>query len=388
MPENKLPPKLLIVTTVPITLKVILSGQPSFLSSAFDVSIVSSPDEELLYVSSQESVSSFQVPMERGISPLRDLVSVFKMVKLFQTHKPHMVHSYTPKAGLVSMLAGFIARVPIRIHTFTGLIFPTSTGIKKLILIWMDRLICACATNVVPEGNGVKKDLLDHGITNKPLAVIGNGNIAGVDLTRFDKSFVIKDKLHIPLKLKLNMPSNAFVFCFVGRFTLDKGFIELIDAFKLLPDNAHLLLVGENDVRQPLPDEITALLNSHARIYNIGFQIDIRPALALSNVLVLPSYREGFPNTPLQAGAMSLPSIVTDINGCNEIIKPRYNGWIVPVKDSVALYEAMLSATNSDDLLALGENARLNIKQNFERNQHWKNMLSFYQNLLNKNSIK
>lgn len=376
--------KLFIITTVPETLDAILKKQPHFLSQTYDVALVTSPSKLIENVKVNESVNVYCVPMHRGINVFYDVFSLLNMIKLFLKHKPDIVHSYTPKAGLISMLAGFICRVPVRIHTFTGLIFPTSKGIKKKILIWIDRLICACASSIVPEGNGVKKDLIDYGITRKPLVVIGNGNIAGVDTTQLNKQMVVKQGLHLPLVKQLNLPANAFVFCFVGRFTQDKGFTELLTAFSELPDYAYLLLVGEMDERLPLPNDLTKTINTHARIHNIGWQSDVRPALAISNVLVLPSYREGFPNTPLQAGAMELPCIVSNINGCNEVIKTGFNGWIVPPKDSNALAEAMFISMQVDNLPQLGLQARCNIVDKFERQVHWKNMLSFYnQQLVN-----
>lgn len=370
--------KLFIVTTVPVTITGIMAGQPEALSSNFDVHIVSSPRPELNVIKKNVNLPVHSVAMSRGISPLKDLLSLIKMVYLLSKEKPDIIHSYTPKAGLISMLGGFICGVPIRVHTFTGLIFPTSKGFKKKILILMDRLICACATTIVPEGNGVRRDLVDYGITCKTLKVIGNGNIAGVDTSYFDKEKVIRSKTHLALIHQLSLPKDAFVFCFVGRFTQDKGFSELLTAFKNLPTNAHLLLVGEMDERLPLPCEITQTLNNHSRIHNIGWQDDIRPALALSDVLVLPSYREGFPNTPLQAGAMGLPCVVTDINGSNEIIESGYNGWIVPVKNSRALADAMLYSMNSNCLERLGVQSRNNIIKKFEQHNHWKNMIDFY----------
>lgn len=370
--------KLFICTTVPITLKSILNGQPKALSKYYDISLISSSKNELSIVGFQEGVPTYSVPMERGVSLFKDLSSLWNMVKLLQKTKPAAVHSYTPKAGLITMVAGFICRVPVRVHTFTGLIFPTSTGCKKKILIWMDRLICACATTVVPEGIGVKNDLIHYCITHKPLKLIGNGNIAGVDTSFFDKQHVIDEKLHLSLLEQLNLPKNAFVFCFVGRFTQDKGFIELLSAFNELSEDAHLLLVGEMDERLPLPTKLVQNLSNHPRIHNLGWQNDIRSALAISSVLVLPSYREGFPNAPLQAGAMELPCIVSNVNGCNEIIKPEFNGWIVPVKDSNALAKAMLKSMQADNLEQLGSQARSNIVEKFERQAHWQNMLHFY----------
>jgi len=376
--------KIVIVTTVPITLTGILIEQPKYLNDHFDIAIISSPGNALCEVEIMEAVPTYSVPMQRGISPFKDLISLFKMVKKISQLKPDAVHSYTPKAGLITMLAGFICRVPIRVHTFTGLIFPTSTGIKQKILIWMDRLICACATTIVPEGNGVKQDLINYGITKKELNVIGHGNIAGVDTDYFNRDVVINEGTDSKLRIQLNLPKDAFLFCFVGRFTSDKGFSELIAAFNKLPENAHLVLVGEMDKRIPLPPDTIKALKQHSRIHNLGWQNDIRPALTISDVLVLPSYREGFPNTPLQAGAMQLPCIVSDINGCNEIITPNVNGWLVPAQDSDSLFNAMLKSMNADNLVELGNNARANIEHSFEKSAHWQNMLGFYTDQLSK----
>ncbi|MDN3652656.1 glycosyltransferase family 4 protein [Thalassotalea ponticola] len=375
--------KLVIVTTVPITLKGILRNQPKYLDQHYDVTLISSPSIELDDVSNHENVTTYAVPMTRGISPFKDLSSIIAMIKQLRRIKPVVVHSYTPKAGLVAMLASFVCRVPVRIHTFTGLMFPTATGIKKKILIWIDRLICACATTVVPEGSGVRQDLIDYRVTKKKLEVIGNGNIAGVDTHFFSKEAISSENLDSKLRNTLALPDSAFVFCFVGRFTQDKGIAELISSFKQLPEKAHLVLVGETDKRIPITDDIALVIDSHPRIHNLGWQNDIRPALAISDVLVLPSYREGFPNTPLQAGAMGLPCIVTDINGCNEIIVGGYNGWVISAKDVKSLKNAMMESMESVSLTSLGANARENIELKFEQNLHWQNMLHFYQHQLN-----
>lgn len=190
--------------------------------------------------------------MVRGINPLKDIVSVLKMVFLLSRERPLAVHSYTPKAGLVTMLAAWICRVPVRIHTFTGLIFPTQKGFKKSLLIWIDRLICACATRVVPEGEGVKKDLVQYKITRRPLSVIGHGNIAGVDVSFFDPGSLSLAESSSTLKSSLNITSGDVVYCFVGRLNKDKGLKELALAFSALPAHAHLIIVGDMDDSAPI----------------------------------------------------------------------------------------------------------------------------------------
>ena len=151
--------KIVLVTTVPDTFASILIGQPNYLAKHFDISLVTSPGPLVARVEENEGLSVRTVPMERGINPFKDLVSIWHMWRTLRRLRPDIVHSYTPKAGLVTMVSAWLCGVPVRVHTFTGLIFPTATGVKQKILIWVDRLICACATHIVPEGLGVQRDL-------------------------------------------------------------------------------------------------------------------------------------------------------------------------------------------------------------------------------------
>ena len=237
----------------------------------------------------------------------------------------------------------------------------------------------------MPEGEGVKQDLIKYNITSKPLGVIGYGNIAGVDLSYFNAESPAVSRSATELTALLNIKSDDFVFCFVGRLNKDKGLSELSEAFAKMPGNVQLLIVGDHDPSAPINPEVIDFFESHPRVNLLGFQKDIRPALYSSNILILPSYREGFPNVVLQAGAMGLPCIVTNINGCNEIIAPGYNGWLVPPKDECALSKAMLeSLTTSPVLLKqMGENAKLRVTSRFNRNDHFMRMATFYKEEIN-----
>ncbi|MFS4551560.1 glycosyltransferase family 4 protein [Comamonas resistens] len=376
--------KIVLVTTVPDTLASILIGQPNYLAKHFDVSLVTSPGSLVERVEQNEGLSVRTVPMERGINPFKDLISIWHMWRTLHRLRPDIVHSYTPKAGLVTMVSAWLCGVPVRVHTFTGLIFPTATGVKQKILIWVDRLICACATHVVPEGLGVQHDLESYRITGKPLKVIGHGNIAGVDTEHFSPEAVGVRAAAAELRARLKLEPQAMVFCFVGRLNKDKGVVELCAAFDALPEQAHLLLAGGLDHSAPISDDLQKKIKNHPRIHALGFMEDIRPALHLANVLVLPSYREGFPNVVLQAGSMALPVISTDINGCNEIIEPGFNGWLVPPRDAKALMVAMQEAmqTPSSSRKEMGTSARSRVQQWFEQRQHWERMKLFYQGLL------
>ncbi len=371
---------LLIVTTVPETLMTILAHQPKFLNHSFKVHLACSADGPVDRIAVREAVPVHPVAMKRGISPFADVISILSMCRLLRKLKPSVVQSYTPKAGLVTMIAAFLCRVPVRIHTFTGLIFPTQTGFKKTLLINVDRLICVCATTVVPEGLGVKKDLLAYRVTKKQMSVIGHGNIAGVDLDFFrpDNQFVITNSR--ALKESLGIMDDEFVFCFIGRLNRDKGLKELGQAFLRLPDHTHLIVVGGLDSEAPIDAETFALLKQHPRIHTLGFQEDIRDALAASDALVLSSYREGFPNVVLQACAMGIPAVVTDISGCNEIIESGMNGWLAQPRDVTSLTSAMMQAveTPHDRMTEMGTSARARIVERFDRTAHWERMQNFY----------
>ena len=190
MRDNDMTTKLIRVTTVPQSLWFCSGLVRELVDEGYEVVAVSSPGDDLTRFGEQEGVRTIAVPMERRISPMKDLKSLWRMWRVLRRERPDMVHSMTPKAGLVTMLAGWLARVPVRIHTFTGLVFPTSTGLKRRLLMATDWLTCACATHVIPEGEGVKADLLNHGITHKPLKVLGYGNIKGVDLDHWSREAV------------------------------------------------------------------------------------------------------------------------------------------------------------------------------------------------------
>ncbi len=373
--------KLFRISTVPTTLESLLNDQLRMVNEHYEVVAVSSLGKEMQILREREGIRTIEVPMERRISPIKDFISLVRMIWVFVKERPYMVHSMTPKAGLISMLAGWITRVPIRMHTFTGLVFPTATGWKQKLLICTDRLTCACATNVNPEGEGVKRDLMTYGITRKPLRIIGNGSICGVDMTYFNRTEVVMKQA------AAYREEGCFTFCFVGRIVRDKGINELVSAFvrlhKLYPQ-VRLLLVGpfEKELDPVLP-ETDKTIQEHPAIRFMGFQPDVRPFLVASDALVLPSYREGFPNVVLQAGAMGLPSIVTDINGSNEIILPNENGVIIPSKDEDALYQAMENfLLHSEEVQCMAEKARPLIASRYDRMVMWEALLKEYKRII------
>lgn len=376
--------KIIRISTVPTSLDVFCKGLLRELQEKEDYEIVavSSSGAALQAIAEREGVRTVAVDMKRHISPVHDLVSLWRLVRVFRREKPKMVHSITPKAGLLSMMAAWICRVPVRLHTFTGLVFPTATGIKQRILIFTDKLTCACATHIVPEGEGVKNDLIRFGITKKPLKVLGYGNVRGIDLNYYNAT--LPDVKAAADKIRRD---GKFTFIFIGRLVRDKGINELVDAFVRLNSqwpNTRLLLVGPYEENlDPLSPETLSAINNNEAIQCVGRQNDVRSWLVASDVFVFPSYREGFPNVVIEAGAMGLPSIVTDINGSREIIEDGKNGVIIPSHDENALYMAMDSfITNPKNVKRLAQQARPMIASRYEQGYVRQCLKGYYREIL------
>lgn len=343
----------------------------------YDMMAVTSPGPELDELRDVDGFHCVAVPMERHISIVRDLKSLIKMIRVFRKEKPQVVHSMTPKAGMICMVAAWLTRVPVRIHTFTGLVWPTATGMKRKLLMMTDWLTCACATHVIPEGQGVLNDLKNGGITKKPMKVLGYGNVKGVDMERFSPARFVVTKI-----------PDVFTFVFVGRIVSDKGINELVEAFVKLHDkhkNTRLVLVGNYEHNlDPVSDKTRQLIDTNDGIEVCGAKYgdDLLQMYVDADCFVMPSYREGFPNTVLEAGAMGLPSIVTDINGSREIIENEKNGLIVPAKDANALYVAMeRMLIDAAVRSTMKQNARQMIKSRFEKNFVQNCQIGFYKSI-------
>lgn len=355
---------------------------PDLQAKGYEVVSVSSPGPEVQHLR-EMGVKCIEVSMERHISLSKDIVSLWKLIKVFRKEKPDIVHSMTPKAGMLCMLAAWICRVPVRIHTFTGLVWPTASGLKRKILMATDWLTCACATHVIPEGEGVKTDLLSHGITHKPLKVLGYGNVRGIDLVHYARTEEVMRKAD---KIRVK---DVFTFVFVGRIVKDKGINELVAAFKRLQarePKTRLILVGEyEDALDPITPEARKEIDDNPCILAVGKQKDVRPWLAASDALVFPSYREGFPNVVIEAGAMGLPSIVTDINGSREIIQDGVNGLIVPSKNEDALLTEMERLVDDSALASyLASHARRLVASRYEQGYVKQCLLDFYRQIIHK----
>jgi len=378
--------KLIRISTIPLSLNILLKGQLAFANRFFEVVAISGPGIDLEQVAEREGVKVVAVKMERKISPLNDIVSLILLYQAFRRERPLIIHSITPKAGLLSMLAGRFAGVPIRIHTFTGLVFPSKKGWMQRLLIAMDKLLCFFATHVYPEGQGVLRDLQKFKITKKELKVIANGNVNGIDIEFFNPDRITETQKHT-LRIELEIGQNDFVFTFVGRLVRDKGINELVRAFVSFQQSyptSKLLLVGNIEEQHGFLDhDVLQKMKTNRFIISAGFQEDIRVYLAISKVLILPSHREGFPNVVLQAGAMGLASIVTNINGSNEIIIDKENGLIIEVNNENEIFNAMKMYFQDVNLYTRAtKKSRLLIVDRYKQEEVWGATLEEYYKLI------
>lgn len=406
--------KLIRVTTADISLNSLLKGQLMFLNQYFEVIGVAKDTGVLKEVSEREGIRVVDAPLERPISLVKDIKGLWFLYRLFRKEKPWCVHANTPKGSLLAMIAAWFACVPHRVYTVTGLRYQGAHGLLRMILKTMERLSCLFATNVIPEGQGVLQCLKRDNITKKSLQVIHYGNINGKDTEFFSRdntiqtaSLKLADK-HIFLRnlsekearslvrSELGFSNNDFIFVFIGRLVNDKGLGELADALRKLEDEKSeikLLLIGEIDGEDDAlaKDKLNYLMQSK-NIKYIGVQSDIRPYLMASDVLVFPSYREGFPNVPLEAGALGLPAIVTNINGSNEIIEDGVNGKIIQapldnngmrVNDITNELYTMMKwfFHHPEEVKRMGENARPIICERYEQHNVWKAILEYYKQL-------
>ena len=329
----------------------------------------------------REGIKTVAVPIARRMAPFKDIVTFFRLIKVFRRERPDMVHTMGHKAAILGQFAAKLTGVKHRVHTFTGLAFPTASGFARWVLKKVDKFICWCSTDIIPEGKGVMNDLQQNKITRKPLKVLGYGNIRGIDLDVYDRTPEVLAEASGIRK------EDLFTFVFVGRVVADKGINELVEAFcHLNKENpcTRLILVGDRDSGiDPISAETSREIEENPNIVEAGLQKDVRPWYVASDCFVLPSYREGFPNSVIEAGALGLPSIVTDINGANEIIIDGKNGMIVPSKSADALYSAMKRMIEDSAFRqSAAACARELIASRYERSYVWKCLREFYKEKL------
>lgn len=378
--------KIIRITTVPISLEKLLENQLYFMKSHYEVTAISSDKVNLTRVGQLQQVPVFCIEMTREITPWKDLKAVWQLYKFLKKEKPFIVHTHTPKAGTVGMIAAMFAGVPNRLHTIAGLPLLEVNGLKRKLLNVVEKITYACATKIYPNSYGLMDIIIKQKFCkSKKLKVIGKGSSNGINTNYFNPELFTEENKQ-KLKTTLRINSNDFVFIFVGRLVRDKGINELVSSFKKISISnkpVKLLLVGslESDL-DPLDQSTLEEISLNNNIISVGFQTDVRPYFAISDCLVFPSYREGFPNVVMQAGAMGLPSIVSDINGCNEIVIDGKNGIIIPPKDTDSIEQSMKIILNENSLRnQMRSNCRKMIVNRYEQQSVWQAILDEYNTL-------
>lgn len=364
-------PKFFITTTIPHTY-IFFKGQPRIWEERFDVCAVSSDPDKLKQFAEEEGIRYKHIPMKREISLLSDVVSLFRWIWLLLIERPYIVHGNTPKASFLLMVAAWLTRRPVRIYMCHGLRYQGTQGKLRNLLMILEKIACSCATHVISVSKGVADIMVADGLCKKEkMMVVGHGSAGGVDMEKFNPDKVARD-----VRKEMGIPEGAFVFAFVGRIVGDKGVNELVGAFSRINEknqNTYLLLVGPKEIAQdPITGKTASIIENNPSIHVVGMQQDVRPYLKAANAFVLPSYREGFGVVLIEAGAMGLPCITTNITGCNEIIIPGENGAIVEPKNEDALYDEMKKWLESPNLVSkMAGEARKLVEDRYECHKVW-----------------
>jgi glycosyltransferase involved in cell wall biosynthesis len=363
---------------------ILLRGQLSFFrKQGFRVILVSSPGNEAQIAASCEGVEHIAIPMKREISPFHDLLSLWYFLRLVRRVQPDIVNAGTPKASLIALSAAWLCGVKHRYFTLRGLRSDSLKGFTRLLVRWTEKLTSSLATRIIC----ISPSLLEHAESHKivPLGkglVLRKGSSNGVQLDRFTltpENFQVSQQL----RENLGIPRDAFVVGFVGRIVKDKGLCDLLEAFQELEashPNTYLVVVGRRENGDPLPGSCRQALEKNAKVVEIGYRLDLENIYPMMDVVVLPSYREGFGNVLLEASAMGLPVIASDIPGCRDAVVHGETGFLVPPKQPEKL-AATLGALISDEALRkrLGRQGRQRAVKDFAPEQIWRALLALYQ---------
>ena len=351
-------------------------GQIGKLSKDFDITLISSPSEELEQIAHSENVKSTAISMKRDISIIDDIVSLLKILWLFIIQRPDVIHCNTPKASLLSLVAGFFLKIPVRIYYVHGLRYEGASGKKRKFLIAIEKISCFCATDIIAVSYGVRKEV-ESVLTSKKVSVIHHGSPNGLNIKDFSvKSYDLK-----AIRDEYSINKEDFVFGFVGRLVGDKGINELVHAFnKLEQRNIKLLLIGRYETNlDPLKQETLDIIKENPNIIEFGFQSDVKKFLSIMDLFVSPSYREGFGLSVLEANLMQIPVLVSKITGYSEIVIEDKNGFFINSKNENDLYEKMNELLESKSkLIAMKKKCRSEVVVKYDHESVLKHALLYY----------
>jgi len=368
--------KISIIVTVPLSLETWFKGQPRYLSEYYDIELITSDSQSIQRIKAYENVTITLVDFTRHINPLKDLKVLMRLWRHFLHTKPDIVYSITPKAGLLGMIAAWLARVPVRLHLIVGLAYFGSVGKRRFLLKTIEKVTYFFATHLYANSLNLPKIIAEE-LTSTKVKVIGYGSVNGVDTSYFQDTMTAEKKS--ALRHSLNIPDKSFVLLYTGRIVTDKGVNELINAYDTLSNtypDLHVLLVGDYEPHlDPIQTHTQELIQNHPRIHAVSFQSDIRPYFCIADALILPSYREGLPNVLIEGGSCGIPLIATNINGCNEVIIEGENGLLIPPKNVDALTYAIQTLLDDTTFYEhLQNHARNSIVRRYDQHFYWEQL--------------
>ena len=376
--------KLARITTVSSSLKYLLPGQMKFMKKqGIEVTMISAPGPEIPSVIKHEGCIFHALPFTRTISPLNDLKCIWYLYKWLKNEKPSIIHSETPKAGLVAMISGWLAGVPVRIHTVAGLPLMVEKGFKYWVLVIVERVTNALATQVWPNSFSLKKIILEKKLANpNKVIVLANGSSNGTDTFRYSEASINNRKL-AQIKAEIGFDENLSYNLCVARLVQDKGIAELVEAFTIIYESyphQRLLLVGPFEKHlDPLPGSTISIIDKHPGIIRVGMTDAVEYYMYISQLFVFPSYREGFPNVLMEAGSMGLPVVCSKIEGNVDMVIHGVTGLLFEKQNTIDLLDKWTHALQHKESMAIMGNAlRQEIKKHFDRNIIWKEMHAQY----------
>lgn len=368
--------RLCFITTVPMAVSAFLRLHIEHLANDYDVFVISNYGAEP--VPQDERVTYFSVPLAREISPLVDLKTLFQLVRLFRRHRFDAVHSVTPKAGLLGMLAARIAGVPVRVHWFTGQVWATRAGVGRFVLKSADRLIAATSSHLLADSPSQRDFLLAEGVCRAgAVEVIGDGSICGVDGERFRPDPQARERVRV----EHGIPLDAPLVLFLGRLNTDKGLREMADAMLALDErfpSLYWLVVGPDE--NGMVEHIRSVAGRLGkRLHFQGFTRAPEAYMAAADIFCLPSYREGFGSSVLEAAAAGVPSVASRIYGLTDAVEDGVTGLLVPPSRVPELVDALQRLLDDGALrVAMAEAARARALQRFSRERVVEGLSAFY----------
>lgn len=372
-----------------MALRYLLPGQMRFMATnGYEVLMISADGKELKDVIKNEGCPHIIVPMTRRITPFRDLKCLFQLIRIFRKEKPDIVHTHTPKAGLLGMLAAKYCGVKLRIHTVAGLPMMVEKGFKYRLLKFIERKTYAAANHVWPNSNSLLQFITAQQLTDpQKLQVIGKGSTNGIDVNFFNKA-TLDEKLIDQAKTSINYSTQNKYLLFIGRLVVDKGIVELLQVFLTLQkqhDSLKLILVGEYETTlDPLPAATINEIETNRAVIHINWTDDVKYYMSLSDYFIFPSHREGFPNVLLQAGAMELPIICSRIAGNIDIVTQNDTGLIFDTGNEQQIQDLVEQALNNPELgNTMAKKLQQVIQEDYRRENIWQNILEAYKSLVN-----